>query len=264
MSPSVVCDLDGVVYLGNSAIPGSGDALRRLASAGIVTVFATNNSARAPSEVRAKLHDIAGVDVPEHMIVTSAIVGASLLEDGPVLVVGERGLAEAVARAGFPETDDPAAAASVIVGLDRRLTYERIAAAAEALRRGARLVVTNRDPTYPTERGLLPGAGACVAAVETAAGVTGVTAGKPSTEMRRHLEALVPEGPIWMIGDRIDTDISLAVSPRWRSILVLTGVTESAEGASPMPDRVTADLAAAVRLVLDEEATEAGVSDVSG
>lgn len=123
--------------------------------------------------------------------------------------------------------------------------------ASTAVRRGAGFIATNQDPTFPTEDGLLPGAGACVAAVEIASGVTGTNAGKPSDAMRRLIEERCPPGTIWMIGDRPDTDLALAAWPRWRSILVLTGVTASAEGVSPTPDAVADDLSRAVELIIE-------------
>lgn len=250
MNGAVVCDLDGVVYRGDRATPGAGQALASLEAAGLALSFATNNSARAPGVVAEKLLRVAGYAARPEQVVTSSLAAASLIQRGPVLIMGESGLEAAVTEAGFTITDDPGAAATVVVGLDRRLSYQRVARAAAAARAGARLIVTNRDPTFPTESGLLPGAGSCAAAVETAAGVVGVTAGKPSEGMRLLLEQRHPEGTIWMVGDRPETDVALAAGPRWRSILVLTGVTASAQGVTPAPDLVAPDLSAAAKLIL--------------
>lgn len=246
----LVCDLDGVVYRGDRAIPGAGAALERIRSAGWETVFATNNSSRTPEYVTDKLHRIAGFDADPSQVVTSAQVAAGLIEEGPVLVAGEEGLRRAVIDLGFATTEDPGLAATVVAGIDRGLTYERIADAADAVRDGARLIVTNRDPTFPSASGLRPGAGACVAALEAAAGRTGITAGKPTDHMRRHIESVVGHGLIWMVGDRPDTDLALARDPRWRSVLVLTGVTTSPLDVDPTPDLVADDLPAAVETLL--------------
>lgn len=250
MIGAVVCDLDGVVYRGRAATPGAKEALQRLDEAGLPPFFVTNNSAGEPAGVQTKLAEVVGYQVDPDRIVTSALVAATLVEKGPVLVVGETGIISAVTQAGFDLTEEASSAETVVVGLDRHLDYRRVARAADAIRAGARLIVTNRDPTFPIEGGLLPGAGACAAAVEVAAGVTGVTAGKPTAPMRNLIEARVPEGTIWMIGDRPDTDIALASGPLWRSILVLTGVTDSPQGLDPEPDHVVADLTEAVELIL--------------
>lgn len=250
MIGAVVCDLDGVVYRGKTATPGAKEALQTLDEAGLSPYFVTNNSAGEPSGVQRKLAEVVGYRANVDRIVTSAQVAASLVETGPVLVVGETGIVSALGDAGFTVTEDPAEAATVVVGLARNLDYQRVARAADAIRAGARLIVTNRDPTFPVEGGLLPGAGACAAAVEVAAGVKGVTAGKPTAAMREVIEARVPDGDIWMIGDRPDTDIALASGPRWLSILVMTGVTDSTENLDPEPDYVAADVTEAVELIL--------------
>ena len=248
----VVCDLDGVVYRGRTAIPGADKALRALEEAGHSLLFLTNNSARPPEYVAEKLATVVGYRATREQVITSALAAAGMIEAGPVLIMGELGIEQAVRARGWELTDDPSAAATVVVGLDRGLSYERVAAAADAVRMGARLIVTNRDPTFPIEDVLKPGAGACAAAVESAAGLVGETACKPSPALRAFVEERIPEGTIWMIGDRADTDIALASGERWRSILVLTGVTEPDSEPSHRPDAVVADLPAAARLILDE------------
>lgn len=253
MKGTIVCDLDGVVYRGSRAIEGAGEALYRAADRGYQILFATNNSARSPADVAAKLRKVAGFEARTDQVVTSAEVAVGLVEEGPVLVVGESGIRDALTRVGLAITPDPGEARTVMVGLDRELHYRKVAAAAEAVRRGAGFIATNLDPTFPTEEGLLPGAGACVAAVEVAAGARAVAAGKPSAAMRAHLEARAGPGPIWMIGDRPDTDLALAEPPRWRRILVLTGVTGDPAGVTPEPDFVTPGLPEAVARILTED-----------
>jgi len=125
------------------------------------------------------------------------------------------------------------------------LSVERL-----AWSRGARFIATNTDPTYPVADGLLPGGGACVAAVQVTTGVTPEVAGKPHPPMRALLRSR-GIGEAWVIGDRVDTDIALAQAESdWRSILVLTGVTSPEEAIGA--DHVVADLAAAVDLVLSD------------
>lgn len=246
----MVCDLDGVVYLGETPVVGAADALTKAEAAGWKVLFATNNSARPPADIVAKLARVAGYRAVEDQVVTSAMVAGSLVKVGPVLVVGEVGVEEAVTGYGFELTEASELAGTVVAGLDRGLSYDRIHRAAAAVRGGAAFIVTNRDPTFPTDTGLMPGAGACAAAVEIAAGVTGTTAGKPSEAMRRFIELRAAPGPIWIVGDRPDTDLALAQGQRWHSALVLTGVTSSADAVEPIPDLVAPDLPAAVDALL--------------
>lgn len=246
----VICDIDGVVYRGDRLLPGSDRALQRLIDAGIGLFFATNNSTRSPQTISHQISKVTGIEISPESIVTSSQAAVHLLGpgSGPVMVLGSEGIRAALAEASIGVTDDPDQAKALLVGLDWELNYDRLTRAADAVRAGARFIATNTDPTYPVADGLIPGGGACVAAVQVTTGVAPEIAGKPHAPMRALLRAK-GIGEAWVIGDRIDTDIALAsAEPDWRSILVLTGVTggEGVNGA----DHVVPDLAAAADLVL--------------
>jgi 4-nitrophenyl phosphatase len=104
-------------------------------------------------------------------------------------------------------------------------------------------VASNTDATLPTPDGLLPGAGSIVAALETATGRTAEVAGKPHEPMRRLLSERIGTGPVWVVGDRADTDLALARAGGWTGVLVLTGVTRDPGSADPAADLVTGSLA---------------------
>lgn len=249
---TVLCDLDGVLYRGGTAIRGAPEALGRLHDAGIEVFFITNNSTRSPREGAAKIERLTGVEIdPEHVL-GSSLAAVSMLgpDDGPVLAVGEEGVLDAIDRAGLDVTEDPDAARTVLVGLTRDLTYRLLADAMSAIRSGARFIATNDDATFPTEDDLLPGAGAIVAAISAATGVEPEVAGKPHPAMRQLIRSRGVRSA-WVIGDRVDTDIALAWDePDWTSILVLTGVTDAAEAENADADHVVEDFPAAVDLVL--------------
>jgi 4-nitrophenyl phosphatase len=100
------------------------------------------------------------------------------------------------------------------------------------VREGARLVGTNEDPTFPTPDGLVPGAGALLAAVATAAEATPEVAGKPHRATADALAAMAPVGELRvMVGDRPATDGALAVQLGIPFALVYSGVTR--EGDPP-------------------------------
>ena len=247
---NVLCDIDGVVYRGDRLLPGSDIALRRLIEAGVGLWFVTNNSTRAPAYISDKIKRVTGVGISPDAIVTSSQSAVRMLgeEQRPVMVLGSEGIHSALADAGIGETADPREARALLVGLDWDLNYDRLTRAADAVRLGARFIATNTDPTFPIADGLLPGGGACVAAVQATTGIAPEVAGKPHPPMR----SLLREkgiGKAWVIGDRGDTDVALAeAEPDWTSILVLTGVTAADEAIAA--DHVVPDLAAAVELVL--------------
>jgi HAD superfamily hydrolase (TIGR01450 family) len=247
---TVICDLDGVVYRGSEALPGAAGALERLVTSGFRIVFVTNNSSRTEAQIADKLEALVGHRPSRDDIVTSARAALALVPEGArCLVVGGEGIIEAIDSAGLFVTEDPEDADCVIVGLDRGFDYQRMDNAARAIRAGALFVATNVDPTFPAEDSIRPGAGAIVAALETASGVRPIVAGKPEQPVRDLIRGRgVDEA--WVIGDRPDTDIAMAVAEDgWTSILVLTGVTPEG-GDIGGADHVVADLAAAVDLVI--------------
>lgn len=241
----IVCDLDGVVYLGDEAVPGAGEALARIRAEGIDVVFVTNNSSRSPETVAERIRTMTGFPAEPENVLTSAMAAGLVLRGStqPAFVLGGDGIRRALSDEGITVTDRGVEAGAVVVGLDRALTYDRLKEATIAVRRGARFVATNHDPTFPTESGLWPGAGSIVAAVERAADVAPEIAGKPFAPMRRLVRERIGSDRIWVIGDRIDTDLAMAAEERWAGVLVLTGVTETAPSGDPRVDRVVESIA---------------------
>jgi phosphoglycolate/pyridoxal phosphate phosphatase family enzyme len=277
----LLVDLDGVVYRGRTAIPGVAAVLAARARAGDDVVYVTNNSMHYRADYVARLEAM-GAPVAADRVVSSAratalylsrerpdvhrvvvLGGAGLrreLEDVGLEVVdagsaSER-LAALLAEARAAGTRPPSAAdlagrpGAVVVGLDPGLTYRSLAFAADAIRAGADFIATNRDPVFPTEHGLRPGAGAVVAAVETATGVAPLTIGKPAKLLLVEAARAVggrPRDSI-VIGDGLLTDMAAARAVGARAILMLTGVTTREQvDALPddeRPDAVAADAAA--------------------
>ncbi len=253
-------DLDGVVYRGADPVPGVAAVLSDRVAKGDHVVYVTNNSMFYRSAYVPRLQGM-GAPVTEDRVITSARATALYLHEHEpnvkrVLVVGASGLeremrdvglevtaaAHAATRYAGESIDGFTAAGSpdaVVAGLDPQLTYQRIAVAADAIRAGARFIATNRDPTYPAERGLMPGAGSIVAAIEVASQTSPVVEiGKPGPTLLREAAAAVgrePEGAV-MIGDA-PTDIAAARAVGARAVLVLTGVTTRERLATWPPDR---------------------------
>jgi Predicted sugar phosphatases of the HAD superfamily len=145
------------------------------------------------------------------------------------------------------EAAGPDEAECIVVGLDRKLTYRKLEEALRCLIRGALFVATNRDPTLPTERGLAPGAGAIVSALEAAAGrEADMVIGKPSTYMYELAlrEHRIEPATALAVGDRLDTDVEGAKRAGLAAALVLTGATglRELERARVKPDYVLASI----------------------
>jgi glycerol-1-phosphatase len=233
----IVFDIDGVLIRGDAALPGAAETLRELEGR---AVFVTNNASRTPDEIAAWLGN-AGVAVDPARVVTSALAAAALIEGGTrCLVIGMRGLREALTMRGCVLDDDPETAEAVVVGFDRRLCWEDLRRATQAIVRGARFIGTNADASLPVEGAVWPGNGAILAALQAATDVEPEVAGKPNRPLFDAAADRLDGGPVLVVGDRVETDLAGAAAVGWDSALVLTGVTsrDAARAADPAPTYV--------------------------
>jgi HAD superfamily hydrolase (TIGR01450 family) len=255
--PTLICDLDGVVWLARRAIAGAPEAITRLREAAWRVLFVTNNSFAPARMVEEWLGEI-GVPA-EGDVRTSAMAAAGLLQPGErVLPLAGPGVHEAVVAAGGELVHD-APADTVMVGYHRDFDYDGLQRASAAVIGGARLIGTNDDPTYPTPEGPIPGGGAILAAVATASGVAPIVAGKPNAPMVELIRADLPgDDRAVVVGDRASTDGRFARALGVPFALVLTGVTGASEQVDPAPDLIAADLAA----LTEQLATHGGGSRI--
>lgn len=248
-------DLDGVMWLGNEPIRGSADAVARLRASGRKVSFFTNNSfaRRADLLAKFKAHD---VECDDEDLFSSAQAAAGLLEPGErAFILGGGGIEEALLARGVEVRTEAETAAgepidAVLVGLDIGLSFPRLTLATRAVLKGARLVGTNDDATYPMPDGFWPGGGAVLAAVAYATGITPVVAGKPYEPAA--LLAQGRRGPVdVMVGDRPETDGLFATRLHAKYALVRSGVTPPGVAVDePKPAFDTPDFASLVDLVL--------------
>ena len=244
-------DLDGVVYRGDHAIAAAVLALPEIRRLGPSIQFLTNNSARTPLQVAEKLRGL-GVQADPEEILTSALATAALLRregsDGKsAFVIGELGVREALQQVGIRLVDgEPDRTDLVVIGWDRAVDYAKLRTASLLVERGARLVATNADASYPAPDGLWPGAGALLAAVTTTTGADPTVVGKPSAPLfQAAAEAAGSAHPL-VVGDRIDTDVGGAGAMGWDSLLVLSGAGRAADllGSRSLPTHLGQDLSA--------------------
>lgn len=224
-------DLDGVVYVGNGAVPHAAASLDSAAALhGMRSVFVTNNAARPPDVVAAHLVEL-GIRAEPADVVTSAQAGAGMLADrlpagSRVLGIGGPGVPVALRERGLVPVesadDDPVA---VMQGFGPEVGWKQLAEGTLAIERGLVWVATNVDATIPSPRGRVLGNGSLVAALRHATGAEPLVAGKPLPPlMTESVQRSAAQRPI-VVGDRLDTDIEGANAIGIPSLLVLTGVT---------------------------------------
>ncbi len=243
-----ILDLDGVVWLSDEVIPGVPETVARLRDAGHRILFLTNNSSRKVGDLVDKFHGM-GIDVEADEIVTSAQAAANMLEPGSTaLVCAGDGVREALEARGVDGIHEGEADA-VVVGFHKEFDYQRLNAAYQAVRAGARLIGTNDDTTYPTPDGPVPGGEALLAAVAAAGGVEPEVAGKPYQPMADAVRARLGEAAAegLLVGDRPDTDGLMAERLGLPFALVFTGVTSEDDlPVDPEPEKTAPDLATLV------------------
>ena len=250
----LILDMDGVIWRGPESIGNLSEIFSRIRARGWAITLATNNATRSITQYVDRLAAY-GVMVEPWQIINSAIAVAQYLHDqfpqgGPVYLIGENGLVEALEQQGFYQSDQHVIA--VVSSMDRQFNYDKLRKATLLIRGGAFFVATNPDRTFPAPEGLVPGAGSILAALEAACYVKPVIAGKPSPAMYHIALSRLGLSPseTLVVGDRAETDIAGAQAIGCRTALVLSGVTSSVEAQAwqPAPDLIIEDLDAITRL----------------
>lgn len=236
----VMLDLDGVVYVGDDAVPGAAEHLAKVRGHGVHLAFVTNNAARPPAAVATHLNRV-GIPTEQEEVVTSAQAAARLAaarvdRGARVFLLGADGVRDALEEHGLvPVQDTEPRPELVVSGYAPDLPWRTIMTGAMLVRDGVPWIASNTDGTVPTAAGLGPGHGALVDMVERFSGVCATVAGKPARPLLDETMIRVGGEHPLMVGDRLDTDIAGAHAAGIPSLLVLTGVTDLAVlvGAAP-------------------------------
>lgn len=240
----LILDMDGVLWRDDEALLDMPAFFRDAENLGLKVALATNNATRSVPQYLEKFHTFGAVLAPDQ-IVNSAMAVAFYLRrkhpnGGPVFIVGEAGLHDTLAELGFPHSEQDVLA--VVAGQDRHLSYSKLSRAVQLIRAGVEFIGTNPDKTFPSPRGLVPGAGAVLAYIEAGSGVSPLIAGKPEPYMFDLAISRLGTRPetTLAVGDRIETDILGGQRAGCRTAAVLTGVSTQADvqAWSPPPDLV--------------------------
>lgn len=243
-----VFDLDGVIWRGESAIEGAAPCIAALQKRGCRTMFASNNSTRTPQNFVEKLAGMSitamSADVLTSTTVTVAHLKKQFPAGGRIFIVGEAGLRAQLEAAGFEVTQqtdgEPEKVIAVVAGLARQFCFADVARAQHYILGGATYIATNRDSTFPIEGGVMPGAGAIIAAIDVASGTIGQTMGKPEPTMLQQIlnESGLPCDAVAMVGDRLDTDIACAHRAGVAGVWVATGAMTRAQAQSAQGEEI--------------------------
>ncbi len=251
----LILDMDGVLWRGSKPLGDLPTIFRRINEKNLRAILATNNATASADQYLERMRSYGVMLEPWQVInssqATALYVSRRFPPGSPLYVIGEEGLVNDLREAGFCMAAEGAVA--VVVGMDRKLTYKKLKTATLLIRAGVPFIATNTDRTFPVPEGLVPGAGAIIAALEAATDVKANVIGKPEPPM--YLAALErlgtsPEETL-VVGDRLETDIAGGQAIGMPTALVLSGVTsaEQAKAWRPPPDLVLPDLTTLIEVL---------------
>lgn len=244
-----VLDMDGTLYLGDDVFPGAIRFIHNLGKRGLKYIYLTNNSSRAGADYIERLRRLGFPCEAENVFTSGMATGIYLnskYKGKRVFPVGtaafERELISyGIELSGSDDTE------IVCVGFDTELTYAKLEKAVRLLRRGAKFIAANPDWVCPMPHNeVLPDCGSICALLTAATGIEPFYIGKPNRSMLDSVSELtgIPNGQICAVGDRLYTDIAVAVNAGAVSVLVMSGETdeEILAKSETKPDYVFADV----------------------
>ncbi|MFM1825516.1 MAG: hypothetical protein RLZZ37_151 [Actinomycetota bacterium] len=250
---SILLDLDGVVYLGSTPIDSAVKTIKELQKRKINLAVITNNGSVTSKSVSKWMKNF-GLDIKPSSIVTSSQTLCWYLENNfqkndVVLVVGSQSLKDSVKETGFKVVRKADKKPTIVVnGIDADIAQKDLAEMCYAISKGAKWISTNNDYTFPTEKGLAPGNGSFNALISSITGKSPVLMGKPEPFMFQQAAKIFSSKNPLVVGDRLDTDIQGANKAGFKSMCVLTGVTDMNQiknsSTSTAPTYVGKDLSA--------------------
>jgi glycerol-1-phosphatase len=246
-----ILDLDGCVWVGGEPTPGVVEALEELRAAAKPFAFATNNAFESGEDLVAQLWKIGVRASLDDVVTVGGAMQFRLAEQHTgrtAFVIGSPPMLRHVADAGLKvlnATDLASRAEVVVVAGTTELVYADLRNAIQAVLRGADLLATARDPTYPQPDGLWPGTGAILAAVEYATGHTAEIVGKPEPQLFLTALDRLGEGSTLVIGDRVGPDLAAALAAGLDAALVRSDSSDhdDLDGFEPQPVAIGETLA---------------------
>jgi len=251
-------DLDGVLYIGDTAIEGARDAIGFLRKRKYRYRFVSNTTRKCRKTIVERLSDM-GFVISEEEIITPLIAASVYLKNTGkkhcyLLVTGD-------AEQDFDQTcicTTREKADCVIIGdAGDRISYNSLNTAFRHLMNGAELIALEKDRYWMAPDGLSLSAGPFVTALEFATGKKATIIGKPSEAFfDRALDEIgLRPGQVAMIGDDIVTDVAGAHRAGMKSVLVKTGKyrKDSANNSVIKPTYSIDSLAHLIKFLEDEK-----------
>ncbi|CAI5452208.1 unnamed protein product [Caenorhabditis angaria] len=254
-----IFDADGVLWLGESVMPGSPKLIDYLIKNDKQIIVLTNNATKSREVYAKKLAKLgynSKVMNKDNLVNPAAVVADTIkrsgmnLKDKKVYLIGEQGLRDEMDELGIEYfghgneenkkeiTEDNGAfiydiklennVGCVVVGYEKHFNYLKMMKAANYLKDDSVLfIATNEDETYPgpIAHVIIPDAGPIVASIKCVSGREPITVGKPCTPAFKYIQRKWNINPsrTMMIGDRTNTDVKFGRDHGLKTMLVLSG-----------------------------------------
>jgi len=255
-------DMDGTIYNGSTLFPFTNTFLGYLKENGINYSFLTNNPSKSTSDYLKHLEKM-GIEATEDEMYTSAVATINYIQKNypsfkRLFILGTLSMIKEFEAAGFVSTDDSAddKPDALVVGFDTSLVYSRLCRAAYWASQQLPYFATNPDWVCPTDQpNILVDCGSICACIEGATKrKPDAIIGKPDPQM---LDGIIYKynlkpNEIAMVGDRIYTDVQMAINAGALGILVLSGeaTLEDVATSSVKPPIVAENLAEIQELLI--------------
>ena len=243
---ALILDMDGVLYVGDTVIPGALATLSWLREQQIPFRFITNTTTRTPDELIEKLHRLGLEAAPEEIFTALSATRRYLAERGnPSLFLLVR---EQVKRMFSDFREDDVNPDYVVIGdIGAAWDYDVLNRVFNMIMEGSGLICTHRNKFWQTEEGLRMDIGAFVAALEYVTDKKAIVIGKPaSTFFQMALSSLDADAPkTAIVGDDIESDVGGGQAAGLQGILVRTGKFRetSLQRSSVRPDHIINSIA---------------------
>lgn len=224
-------DVDGVLHVDGTPVPGAVDLLRTLEQRAIPFRLLTNTTTASRATLTQRLQAM-GFPVSAELLTTTPVATAAWLvkryPGAPCYLLAKGDTVDDFRAAGVeivgPDGESEAGVV-VIGGAEDELTYARLNHAYRLLLKGAKLVAMHRNTAWRTSAGMTLDSGPFVTALEQAAGVRATTIGKPALPFFREGIAAIglPARELAMVGDDAKNDLAPARRLAMTTILVRSG-----------------------------------------
>ncbi|MCL2704583.1 MAG: HAD-IIA family hydrolase [Spirochaetaceae bacterium] len=226
---NIIIDLDGTIYRGDQLLDHAKSFIDILNKNNINYKFFTNCSKNVPKGLGIKLKKM-GLEVQESNIITSGCIAQryiqSMDKQALVYVIGSNSFKEYLQMQNVSLANGTDCSADyVLVGFCTDFTYDELTRALWHIQSGAIFITTNLDETIPSGKYTVPHTGAISAFLEYASKQKPLNMGKPSEYAGNYFREIFGSDQVFVIGDRIDTDMLFAKNNDFTACLVLTGIT---------------------------------------